>query len=120
MNSSQLPKSLEDVQNFKCATCVDDAMNLYNCSGCNNARPAEAFGAAEVEAYGKNPNKKKMMCLPCVEQGRTIRDTALYSCCECKRALGRAKFHAQYINNFQQGRRKDIQCIQCRDLVSPT
>jgi len=109
-----MPKTLEEVQNFKCANCKDDAMNLYTCVGCERAKAEEAFNAAEVKAYTKKPHSKKLLCLECVAQGRTIRDTELYTCALCKGSLGRTKFSLKDMSNFQQGMLKSLRCTQCK------
>ena len=80
LNSMLSPKTLEEVQNFKCANCKDEPMNLYTRVGCKKAKSGEAFDAADVKAYTKKPHRKKLLCLECGAQGRTIRDTELYSC----------------------------------------
>ena len=89
-------------------------MNLYTCVGCKKAKSGEAFDAAAVKAYTKKPHSKKLLCLECVAQGRTIRDTELYTCRLCHRALGRAKFGTKDMNNLQQGMLKSLRCTECK------
>ena len=75
LNSKLPPHTLEEVRNFKCANCEDDAMNLYTCVGCKKAKSGEAFDAADVKAHAQNSHRKNLLCLECVTQGRTFRDT---------------------------------------------
>ena len=67
----------------------------------------EAFTAA-------GPQSKRLLCLECADQGRTIRDTELYSCRLCNRVLGMAKFCANDMKNFQQGRLRVLRCTECK------
>ena len=114
LNAKWRPKTLEGVQNFKCARCTEQTFHTYNCIGCNKTKDAKAFDAAAITAHGKNRQKHKLLCLECLEQGRTIRDTKLYSCRLCNRVLGRAKFCAAEMKNFQQGRLRVLRCTECK------
>ena len=89
-------------------------MKLYTCVGRKKAKSGEAFKAADVKAQVQNSQKKKLLCLQCGEQGRTIRDTELYSCRQCVRELGRLKFGKEDINNFQRGSLKSMRCTECK------
>ena len=114
LNAKQQPKTREELQNFRCANCKDDAMKLYTCVGCKKTTSGEAFNAKEVKAYTKKPHSKKLLCLECVAQGRTIKDTELYTSAVCNGCLGRTKFSLKDMNNFQLGMLKSLRCTQCK------
>ena len=113
LNSKQLPKTREELQNFRCANCKDDP--LYTCVGCKKAKSEEAFKGEDMKAYAKKPHSKKLLCLECVAQGRTTRDTELYTCRQCVRELGRLKFDKEAIKkHFQRGSLKSMRCTECK------
>ena len=114
LNPKWRPKTLEEVENFKCAHCREQAFNIYNCLGCHQKNFTNAFDAVAIKAHVKNCNKNKLLCLECLEQGRTIRDIKLYSCHPCNRELGRAKFCTGDMNRFQQGRLRVLRCTKCK------
>ena len=114
LNPKWRPKTLEEVENFKCAHCREQAFHIYNCLSCHQKKFTNAFDAVAIKAHVKNCNKNKLLCLECLEQGRTIRDIKLYSCHPCNRELGRAKFCAVDMNKFQQGRLRVLRCTECK------
>jgi len=108
------PKTLEEVQHFKCANCTDDDMNLYTCVACQKPQSGEAFAENDVRAHAKDPYKKKLLCLACAEQGRTLRDGKLYSCRQCAKELGRLKFGKEDLKNLLRGSQKSMRCTMCK------
>jgi len=108
------PQTLEGVQNFKCAHCTEQTSHAYKCIGCKKMKDAKVFDAAAITAYITRWYRNKLLCQECLEQGRTIRDTKLYSCRLCNRALGRAKFCTIDMNKFQQGLLRSLQCTECK------
>ena len=79
-------------------------MNRYPCVGCKKDESEEAFKAADVKAYTKKPHSKKLLCLECDAQGRTISDAELNTCRLCNKAFGRARGSTKDMNNLQQGK----------------
>jgi len=114
MHKKWRPKTLEEVQNFKCARCKEQTFDDYNCIGCDKMKDAKAFETEAITVHRKNPDRRKILCLECLEQGRTIRDTKLYFCHLCNRRLGRAKFCISELQNFQRGRLIILQCTECQ------
>ena len=54
LNPKWRPKTLEGVQNFKCAHCTKQAFHICYCIGCNETKDEKAFDVAAITAHGKN------------------------------------------------------------------
>ena len=113
LNAKWRPKTLEGVQNFKCARCTEQTFHTYNCIGCKKTKDEKAFDVAAIMAHEPKWEKSKLLCLECLEQGRTIRDSKLYACNVCNRVLGRAKFYETEIRNFTQRPLSVLRCTEC-------
>ena len=53
LNPKWRPKTLEAVQNFKCAHCTQQAFHIYNCIGCHQEKSTKAFDAAVIKEHVK-------------------------------------------------------------------
>ena len=71
------------------------------------------FESEEMKKHMNDP-RKELLCKSCIEKGCILKDVRMYTCRGCAKKLGRRKFSAQNMNDFQQGKIKSLRCTECK------
>jgi len=101
-----------DHQSFRTGAAECLQCEIIECSVCKEEKAINEFKAGDAAKHAAG-DSRNVLCTQCQDKGHTHRDDQVYFCHVCKQYFERSNFPPKSMDNYQQGRLKNLWCVSC-------